>query len=332
LNDDHEQHVRIPSASYFADEHSIDTLGLRVIADRNFQADEVVDRERWLTMRPRGIIITKALAKALFPPGDALDKSAFLQGERQMAPIIGIVDTLQAPWTSVARDRLVDNSILEPFRFISPTSYYVVRAKPARLAGVMKAAESALIVADPTRIIEKMQSLSVARGEAYRDDRGLAIILTVICGALLAATICGIAGLTSYWVAQLRRQIGIRRALGTTRAIIFYYFQTENFLVVSVGTVVGAALAIALNTWMVSRFQMTHLQYSYAVVSAVIVLLLGQLAVLWPALQAAKNVAGDSGARNGSHEFARPSMMREGTQRLFRSLFHSEPNAFRFRL
>ena len=165
---------------------------------------------------------------------------------------------------------------------------YVVRAKSGLLAGVMPAAESALIGADPTRIIEKVQSLSVARAEAYRDDRGLVVILTVICCALLAAMICGIAGLTSYWVSQLRKQIGIRRALGATRAIIFYYFQTENFLVVSVGTVVGAALAIALNIWMVTRFQMTHLQYSYAVVSGVIVLLLGQLAVLWPALQAAK--------------------------------------------
>lgn len=288
LNDDHEQQVRIPSASYFADDHTIDTLGLKLIAGRNFQADEIVDRERWLTMRPRGIIITKALARALFPHGNALDKSVFLQGERQFAPIIGIVDTLQAPWTSVVRNRLVNNSILEPFHFISPISFYVVRAKPGLLAGVMPAAESALRSADPSRIIEKVQSLSVARAEAYRDDRGLAIILTVICSALLVATLCGIAGLTSYWVAQLRKQIGIRRALGATRAIIFYYFQTENFLVVSVGTVVGVALAIGLNIWMVSRFQMTHLQYSYAVVSGAIVLLLGQLAALWPALQAAK--------------------------------------------
>ena len=135
-------------------------------------------------MRPRGIIITKALAKALFPQGNALDQSVFLQGERQIAPIIGIVDTLQAPWTSVVRERLVDNSILEPFRFISPTSFYVVRTKLGMLAGVMPSAKSALISADPTRIIEKVQSLSVARAEAYRDDRGLAIILTVICSTV----------------------------------------------------------------------------------------------------------------------------------------------------
>ena len=56
---------------------------------------------------------------------------------------------------------------------------------------------------------------------------------------------------------------------------------------IGVRTVVGVVLAIALNIWMVARFQMAHLQYSYAVVTGVIVLLLGQLAVLWPELQAA---------------------------------------------
>jgi putative ABC transport system permease protein len=99
--------------------------------------------------------------------------------------------------------------------------------------------------------------------------------------------VCGVAGFTSYWGGQLRKQIGIRRALGATRAIIFYYFHTENFLIMSVGSVVGVVLAVALNVWMVTRFQMAHLQYSYAVTSGVVILLLGQFAVLWPALQAA---------------------------------------------
>ena len=48
----------------------------------------------------------------------------------------------------------------------------------------------------------------------------------------------------------------------------------------------------ALNIWMVSRFQLMHLQYGHAVVSGVIVLLLGQLAVLWPAPQAPKSSPG----------------------------------------
>jgi putative ABC transport system permease protein len=49
----------------------------------------------------------------------------------------------------------------------------------------------------------------------------------------------------------------------------------------------GVAMAVALNLWMVGSFEMQRLNTGYALVGAVIVLLLGQTAVLWPALRAA---------------------------------------------
>jgi putative ABC transport system permease protein len=104
---------------------------------------------------------------------------------------------------------------------------------------------------------------------------------------LLAVTAFGIVGLTSYWVTQRRRQIGIRRALGATRNAVIRYFQTENFLIAAGGAALGVAMAVSLNLWMVSSFEMERLHTSYAFVGAIIVLLLGQGAVLWPALRAA---------------------------------------------
>jgi len=46
-------------------------------------------------------------------------------------------------------------------------------------------------------------------------------------------------------------------------------------------------MAVALNLWMVSSFEMQRLHTVYALVGAVVVILLGQLAVLWPAFKAA---------------------------------------------
>jgi hypothetical protein len=48
---------------------------------------------------------------------------------------------------------------------------------------------------------------------------------------LLAITAAGIVGLTSFWVGQRRKQIGVRRALGATRGDILSYFLTENLLI-----------------------------------------------------------------------------------------------------
>jgi putative ABC transport system permease protein len=108
-----------------------------------------------------------------------------------------------------------------------------------------------------------------------------------VCATLLVVTAVGIVGITSFWVTQRRRQIGIRRAMGATRTAILRYFQTENLLIASAGAVLGVALAMTLNVWMAGKFEIARLQFGYTLIAAVIVLALGQVAVLWPALRAA---------------------------------------------
>ena len=201
--------------------------------------------------------------------------------------VVGIIEQLQVPWTDTWTATFTNNSIVMPFRYGSEYSYYVVRVKPGQLRTVMKAAEQKLMDTNRARVIVKNTSLGDQRIEQYKDDHGLAVILGVVCSALVAVTAFGIVGLTSYWVAQRRRQIGIRRALGATKNAIMRYFQTENFLIAAGGAVLGVALAVSLNLWMVTAFQMERLNIAYALVGAVVVMILGQASVLWPALKAA---------------------------------------------
>jgi putative ABC transport system permease protein len=139
---------------------------------------------------------------------------------------------------------------------------------------------------DSERIITT-KTLSQARADAYRGDHGLVVLLSIVCIALLAITAFGIVGLTSYWVSQRRRQIGIRRALGATRQAILRYFQTENLMIAAAGATLGVVCAIALNLWMVRSFEVVRMDSSRALIGALIMLGLGQLAVLYPALRAA---------------------------------------------
>jgi putative ABC transport system permease protein len=162
----------------------------------------------------------------------------------------------------------------------------MVRARPVERDAVMKSAEAKLFAIDDNRIL-KSKSMQQIRIEAYRGDHGLIVLLTAICAALLVVTAFGIIGLTSYWVAQRRQQIGIRRALGATRRAIVRYFQTENFMIAATGAVIGIAFAMALNLWMVRNFEMVRMDSSRAIIGAIVILLLGQFAVIWPALRAA---------------------------------------------
>jgi putative ABC transport system permease protein len=275
------------AAHYMGDEHALHTMGLTLVAGRNFSAAEVANRTENDVPPTSGYIVTKALAAKLFPNGDALGKPIFVETSKPV-PIIGVVDRLQGPFTVATGlfSTFAENSVLSPYRLIGDTNVYMVRVQPGQRDAVMKSAEAKLFALDENRIL-KSKSMHEVRLDAYRGDHGLIVLLSAICTALLVVTAFGIIGLTSYWVAQRRQQIGIRRALGATRQAIVRYFQTENFMIAAAGAAIGIAFAIALNLWMVRSFEMVRMDNSRAIGGAIVILLLGQFAVLWPALRAA---------------------------------------------
>jgi putative ABC transport system permease protein len=282
---------KTPSAHasyYFGDEQALSTLGVKLIAGRNFTASEIIDWDASTIPAAGGILITRALAQRLFPAGDALGKSIYIETQ-QPAPIIGIIDRLQGPFVAATgfMSTFTDNSVLAPFRPLDETPIYVVRTKPGKLNEVIKAAQSKLAEFNGSRIISA-RSMGEVRARAYRSNRGLALLLGAVTVVLVAVTAFGMVGLTSYWVAQRRRQIGIRRALGATRLAIMRQFQTENLLIASSGVLAGILLALSLNIWLVGRFEMVRLDASYVIGGAIVMLLLGQIAVYWPARRAAQ--------------------------------------------
>lgn len=272
-------------ALYFADEHALTTLGLKLIAGRNFEPSEIADRSALESPPPAAVIVSQALAMKVFPQGDAIGKSIYLTDYKRKIPIVGIVERLQQPWVS-ARNQRVEYAMLQPFRYAENFSVYVVRAKPGQLAAAMKSTEKSLLSVNRARINDQTRTMVESRRRAYRDDRGLAIVLSVVSGVLLIVTAFGIVGVTSFWVSQRRRQIGIRRAMGATRTAILRYFQAENLMISSAGAALGIILALALNYLLMGKFAMERLNVGFAIAAAVIVLMLGQIAVLWPALRA----------------------------------------------
>jgi putative ABC transport system permease protein len=111
--------------------------------------------------------------------------------------------------------------------------------------------------------------------------------MSLLCVILLGATAGGIFGFTSFWVGQRRKQIGVRRAVGATRRDILRHFQTENFLIVSGGIALGLLLAVVLNLILMKHYELPRLPLFYLPIGALMLWLLGQLAVLGPALHAA---------------------------------------------
>src|SRR6185437_8380001 len=245
---------------YFGDTHFLDTLGLKLIAGRNFRADEVAPMQPRDAATPPVVIVTKALADKLYPDGSALGKPFYAMSPTPTT-IIGIVDRLQRSEVDSWSKPYAYQALLWPRRLDDDT-YYIVRAKPGELAAAMREAPKALYAQSRMRIIDAKDgvlSFAQVRHRAYDSDRGTAILMGIICAVLLVITGAGIVGLTSFWVGQRRKQIGIRRALGATRNDILRYFQTENLLIAGAGVALGAILAVALNLWMMRQLAMDRM-------------------------------------------------------------------------
>jgi putative ABC transport system permease protein len=140
---------------------------------------------------------------------------------------------------------------------------------------------------DDDRILRHARTFTRLRAAYFRHDRTMLGLLLAAATGLLVVTAVGIAGLASFWVQQRRRAIGIRRAVGATRRDILRYFQAENALIVGGGIALGAVLAFALNLALMKHYELPRLPLFYLPIGALALWLLGQLAVLGPALRAA---------------------------------------------
>jgi putative ABC transport system permease protein len=278
---------RTPSAVpaiYYTDDHGLAAFGLKLTAGRWFHSDEVGLLRYYENKTPSVVVVTQDLAKTLFPGGNALGQIVYFK-PTESSRIIGVVEKTQTPWAS--NGARAEQSMFLPALPISKGTLYVVRARPGQLTTVMRAVQDKLFALDSHRVIQGVTPFSESRHAAYLLPRTFAVILAVVSALMLAVTGFGIVGLTAFWVAQRRPQIGMRRALGARRVDILAYFQTENLLITGVGCILGIAVGLAMNTGLAAGFEMTRMSLGYICLGALIVLGLCQGAVLWPALRAA---------------------------------------------
>jgi putative ABC transport system permease protein len=275
-------------ATYMGSRDLLGTLGVKLIAGRNFTPEEYLEYSSGggSNIHVPSILITKGVAERMYPGQNAVGKPLYVWG-KDPSTIVGIIDTL-------ARPNDFQGAIGITFALVMPLDVdftvggnYLIRCDPARKAEVLAAAEAALKKVDPVRLVMKRQTFADIRKEHFTEDRAMAWILGIVSISLLVITALGVIGLASFWVQQRTRQIGVRRALGATRGDILRYFQTENFILATAGIVLGMALAYGINLWLMGKYQVDRLPFEFLPIGAGLLWFLGQVAVLGPALRAA---------------------------------------------
>jgi putative ABC transport system permease protein len=276
------------SEAYFADEHTLSTYGVRLVAGRGFSADEITPGSQMEQSTSGPIIITQDLATKLFQKESSVGKTVYVGGTART--IIGVISDMQVP--AVGTRSFAYRSVLSPIRLADVSGdQYIVRANPGQAEHLRRSLAAALYTVSRERVIDAVdgvQSFRALRSKAYSRDRGLVILLSAASIILLLATAGGIVGITAFWVDERRRQIGLRRALGAQRSEILAHILTENFFIILLGISVGSLLAFAANVALMHFLEMTRLPTVYIALGSALLLGLGQFAAFSPARRAAR--------------------------------------------
>jgi predicted permease len=219
-----------------------ETMGMRFLSGRNFRADEP-------KTKPERVVVNRAFVRHFFPTGDAIGEKFGLGFVEQAAnaryQIIGVVSdakyrslrevippTMYQLWLGEARG-------VEPFILHVRT-----RNRPET---VIRSVENALRALDPRLPFFEIHTLAEEVDASLWAERVLAWLSTAfaIVAAVLAAM--GVYATLAYAIAQGKREIGIRTALGASPVDVARLLSARPMLVATIGVAAGAAAFYAVS-------------------------------------------------------------------------------------
>ena len=232
------------------------TMAIPIVAGRGFEARDT-------TSPGRVVVVNETLAKRLWQGRNPI-------GQRLRPNLGASIGTSDNPWhtvVGVAKDVKqagVDRDAGgELYLFVDqpgppidgterwvvtapPTMHVVIRTtlQPATLAPTLERAVRAL---SPSVPMVGLREMDTVFDESIGRPRLLAQLLGGFAGLALLLAVIGTYGVLSFMVAERRREIGIRVAIGASRGSIVALVTQQGLLIVSVGLGLGLAAALALN-------------------------------------------------------------------------------------
>ena len=194
-------------------------------------------------------IVDEELARQTWPGQDALGKKlnvsdspkGFYEFERDWVVVVGVVRHVQYhSLTNIVRPQ-----IYVPFQLAPRPTSFVVRASVLPEALVPQIREQVAKL-DSRAPVSRVIYLSELVDQASAESRFVALLAITLAGIALLLACIGVAGVTSYSVAQRTNEIGIRMTLGAGRDEILRMVLKQNIRPVVAGLAGGLLLSLAL--------------------------------------------------------------------------------------
>lgn len=216
-------------------------IGNRVVAGRDFAWDDVHG--------PRHVaIISENLARELFGNArDALGQRVRPSSNGPWREIVGVVgdehdDGPMRPSTPMVYWPIMQHGYAPSQTTAERTLVYVIRTARVNDPALLRDLQQAVWAVNPAPLtrVEPLQEV-YARSTAQLSFT--LAILGVAAGVTLLVGVVGLYGVIAYVVAQRRREVGIRLALGAGAGQVQRLFVARGVALVTGGLAVGAAMA-----------------------------------------------------------------------------------------
>jgi putative ABC transport system permease protein len=223
------------------------TMGIPLLAGRDFTADDTA-------AAPKVAILSDRIVREYIPGGPraALGRRVRFDDDGEWLTVVGVVADIR----QMGLDRDVQPMMYVPYqqergtlflRFVS----FVARTNTPDSVGEGMRAEIRRVAPDLAIAGTRTMDEAIASSVAPPRFRMLLLVLFATAATLIAT--CGIYGMMAYAVAQRRREIGLRMALGADRREVLRLVLTHALRIVVAGLAVGLAGAAAV-TRVLQRF------------------------------------------------------------------------------
>jgi predicted permease len=240
--------------------------------------------------RERVCVVDEDFARYYWPHTSALGQHLF-QGsaarpEEEAFTVVGVVSS--AKQAGLTEDT-TQGAVYYPYLHRPDSRFYVVVRAAAVPEALGRTLESVVRQIDPELAVSDLRSMDDRIADSLLVRRFPALLAGLFSGMALLLTVIGTYGVVSYAVAQRRREIGVRVALGARPAQI-----RRHFLRLALRLAVGGTLLGSMGAWFAGKtmqavlFQVRALDGMTLAGTVMIVLLASLGACLLPARRAAR--------------------------------------------
>ena len=210
----------------------------------------------------RVCVVDEDFARRYWPQGGALGQEVFhgqivftgKGSETDNSNVFTIVGVVGAVKQAELTEPHGQGAVYLPFAYRDSGNIFVVTRTSQRPEAFADTLRKLLRATDPDLALDDVQSMEMRVDDSLIARRSPAMLAGIFAGVALLLAAIGTYGVLSYAVAQRRREIGIRMALGAQRKQIGAQFLSLGLRLLAAGTALGL-----IGAWMAGRAMQTVL-------------------------------------------------------------------------